>query len=57
VTGGWLDPRTPQGKVTWSLSIMILMGLIAWMWQRRLNRLELQEAEVTVEQDASKQAP
>ncbi|MCL4299174.1 MAG: DUF11 domain-containing protein [Anaerolineae bacterium] len=46
VTGGWLDPRTPQGKVTWSLSIMILMGLIAWVWQRRLNRLELQEAEL-----------
>lgn len=37
VTGGWLDPRTPEGKITWG-SVLVLAVLGAGGWQRRRMR-------------------
>jgi uncharacterized repeat protein (TIGR01451 family) len=50
VTGGLLDPRTPQGKVTWSLILMVIANLAWWGRQRRLRYLErLNDVTVPVE--------
>jgi hypothetical protein len=35
VTGGWLDPRTPRGQITWSSVFLLLVGgLIGWQCRR-----------------------
>lgn len=45
VTGGWLDPRTPQGQITWSSVFLLLVcGVIGW--QRRRARQTQKETDV-----------
>ncbi|GIK42096.1 MAG: hypothetical protein BroJett011_59290 [Chloroflexota bacterium] len=45
VTGGWLDPRTPEGKVTWSAVTLLLLSLIMWGWYYR-KRLALRAVHI-----------
>jgi uncharacterized repeat protein (TIGR01451 family) len=42
VTGGWLDPRTPQGQITWSSVFLLLVcGVIGWQrWRGRQTQKE-----------------
>ena len=37
VTGGLLDPRTPQGQLTWGSLLLIGAGVLIWRnWRRQV---------------------
>jgi hypothetical protein len=40
VTGDWLDPRTPQGQLTWSSVFLLLVGGVIGWQRRRVRRAQ-----------------
>ena len=43
VTGGLLDPRTPQGRLAWGTGLLLLLGLAGWGRNKRFGRKKGEE--------------